>query len=113
MFCCVLHTRGETSVLQKEPKQFWHCTPPCPQACVEKPCWQVLPWQQPNGQVCALHGVWHAPPSQTWFNALQLWHAPPPTPHAPSLSMPLSTQTPAALQQPLQFAGPHGGGAHA
>lgn len=79
--------------------QFWHATPPVPQAVLAEPVTHVLPLQQPLGQVAALHGGgWHVLPWQTFPLAEQFWHVTPPVPHA-VLAEPVTQVLP--LQQPL------------
>jgi len=65
-------------------EQFWHWLPPAPHAVLEPPATQLLPWQQPNGHVCALHTP---TPTQVWPwqlspMAAQFWHWLPAKPQA-------------------------------
>jgi hypothetical protein len=58
----------------------WHTTPPAPQAAVVLPGAHVAPWQQPVGQLEALHPL-HAPLLQVWPVG-HMAHMPPAAPHA-------------------------------
>jgi hypothetical protein len=74
-------------------------------SCV--PLTQVLPWQQPPGQLAALHPSTHAPAWQTLPPAEQLVHAAPFRPQAVLPSPGLTHTSP--TQQPAQLPGPQAG----
>ena len=61
--------------------QFWHATPPVPQAVLAEPVTQVLPLQQPLGHVAALQADTHCCDVQTRPCVVQFWQAWPPMPH--------------------------------
>jgi hypothetical protein len=58
-----------------------HAAPPPPHAEVEVPARQTSPWQQPPGQVVALHVGPHEVPLHAW-PVPQIAQVAPPAPHA-------------------------------
>jgi hypothetical protein len=63
------------------PEQVVQALPPLPHAEVEVPLWHTSPWQQPPGQVFALHVATHEVPLHTVF-VPQLAQVAPPVPQA-------------------------------
>jgi hypothetical protein len=88
-----LHTCPDAQAVQAAPA-FPHFEAVCAVVAT-----QVLPLQQPLGQVVALHGVVHAPALQDWPD-VQALHAAPPFPHWATVWEDCATQV-FPLQQPL------------
>ena len=96
-----------------ESVQFWQTLPWMPQVVFDDGR-QLFPWQHPFGHVCGVHvggGPSHAPVEllQVWPFPAQSAQSRPPLPHAFPAVPPRHTSP---EQQPLQFCGPHFGGAH-
>ncbi len=84
--------------------QFTQVPPPLPQAAGVFPGWQVLPEQQPFGQLAGVH--LQTPLTQAWPLA-QAWQVPPPLPQVPADCDAKGTQV-VPEQQPFgQLAGVH------
>ncbi len=63
------------------PAHTTHAAPPLPHAEAAVPPTHTSPWQQPVGQVVALHVAAHSVPLHAWL-PLHVAHALPPAPHA-------------------------------